>query len=468
MIDMTDCKTISAFLKEAFQNHRNLMFLPDMTYSAYLCEMNRCHSAWEDLCISSNDILVLVDVGGQSNLLNILTALYYGHKVCLIHNRLFLDSSLEKLKLFGEVERITRVGLAAVIRGNNVSDVDLIASTSGTTGAPNLVQHTCANILENIAAIEEYLCPSQGETVYLQRNPVYLSVLTGEVLLGIDRGCRFFIPEGGADPKQLIANIRDNNISVLVSVMSYFDMLLPMLKRNVDSLHSLKYLQFVGEGGRIGLISDLEKLLPETNIIIGYGLTEAGPRISYMSCKELEPRQYLVGKLVRGVRARICDDSGKILPVGEKGTVELSSPSLMIGYVGCDKTGEWFRTSDYGWLDSDGHLYVQGRLDDIAIRNGVKIPLVSVEQAIMRSGLTTGVMAFIVRHHASGMVRIEVAVTTDLAHEGFEERLMKWCRENLDPLLWPQKLHLLDNFFFKPNGKLDKAAIKAAVMGENR
>lgn len=465
---MAEYETLSQLLRESFEKYGELMFFPDMTYGAYLESIKRRHNEWAELSIANGDIIVFADEGGRSNLLNILTALYFGHRLCLIHNRLFLDSSLEKLGIFGQAQRVSCGGITVVVRAAAGFEGTLIASTSGTTGAPNLVQHTAANIIENIAAIEEYLCPQAGDTIYLQRNPIYLSVLTGEVLLGIDRGCRFFIPQGAADPKQLIANIRDNRISVLVSVMSYFDMLLPMLRRNADSLQSLRFLQFVGEGGRIGLISDLAGILPHTDVIIGYGLTEAGPRISYMSCRQLEPKQYLVGKLVRGVKARICGDDGAILPVGEKGRVELSSPSLMTGYVGCEKTGEWFKTSDYGWLDENGLLYVQGRLDDIAIRNGVKVPLVSVEQAIMRSGMVTGVMAFIVRHHTSGMLRVEAAVTTELAGDGFEESLMRWCRENTDPLLWPQKLYRLDSFVFRPNGKLDKAAIKSKAMGESR
>lgn len=465
---MAGYETLSQLLRESFEKYGELMFFPDMTYSAYLESMKRHHDEWAELSISGGDIIVFADEGGRSNLLNILTTLYFGHRLCLIHNRLFLDSSLEKLGIFGQVQCVSCGGITAVVRAAAGFGGALIASTSGTTGAPNLVQHTAANIIENIAAIEDYLCPQAGDTIYLQRNPIYLSVLTGEVLLGIDRGCRFFIPQGAADPKQLIANIRDNHINVFVSVMSYFDMLLPMLRRNADSLQSLRYLQFVGEGGRIGLINDLAEILPHTDVIIGYGLTEAGPRISYMSCRQLEPKQYLVGKLVRGVKARICGDDGMILPVGEKGTVELASPSLMTGYVGCEKTGEWFRTSDYGWLDENGLLYVQGRLDDIAIRNGVKVPLVSVEQAIMRSGMVTGVMAFVVRHHTSGMLRVEVAVTTELSDDGFEERLMRWCRENTDPLLWPQRLYILDSFVFRPNGKLDKVAIKSKAMGESR
>ena len=34
----------------------------------------------------------------------------------------------------------------------------------------------------------------------------------------------------------------------------------------------------------------------------------------------------------------------------------------------------WFRTSDVGRIDGDGRLWVTGRLDDVIISGGVKVP----------------------------------------------------------------------------------------------
>ena len=462
----TQEQQFSAFLQEAFARHGDCAFFRGVSYSAYLEQLRSNYRSWNRYGIGKDDIIVLSDHKTAANLLDILTALYYGHRIYLIHNQLFLEHALEQLAVFGTAEPLADGRPAAVIRCEEPVLPDLIASTSGTTGLPNLVQHTAAGILANITAIETYLRPDEADVIYLQRNPVYLSVLTGEVLLGIKRGCCFFLPESSLNPEKLIADIREQHAAVLVSVISYFDTVLPFLKRNADSLQSLKYLQFVGEGGRIGLIDDLSVILPHTDIIIGYGLTEAGPRISYASCREMKMKQNLVGRLLPDVRARIVGDSGEDLPCGAKGTVELASRSMMLGYVGKESVQDWFRTSDYGWKDENGFLYIQGRLDDIAIRNGVKVPLVSIEQGLMQSGLISCACAF-QRTGKKGSIRVEAAVLSERSAPDLETDLMKWCRSNLDEILWPQKIYRLESFPHRPNGKLDRRAVQAAAAGAN-
>ncbi len=454
----------SSFLQEAFALHGTCEFFKGITYRDYLAQIRDNYESWSQYEIAKADLVVLSDHKTAANLLDILTALYYGHRICMIHNKMFLEHALEQLSVFGTPRLLADGRPAAIIRCKEAPPADLIASTSGTTGLPNLVQHKADGILANIAAIETYLHPEKGDVIYLQRNPIYLSVLTGEVLLAIKRGCCIFIPENTLNPEKLITDLRDQKAAVLVSVMSYFDTILPFLKRNADALQSLKYLQFVGEGGRIGLISELAAILPDTDVIIGYGLTESGPRISYASCRKADMKQYLVGTLLPGVRARIVSDTGEILPCGEKGTVELSSPSMMIGYVGKDSVQEWFRTSDFGWIDENGSLYIQGRLDDIAIRNGVKVPLVTIEQALMQSGMISCACAFTVTGK-KGNIRVEAAVLAEQPADDLESSLMKWCRTNLDDILWPQKIYRLDSFPHKPNGKLDRRAIQAAAAG---
>lgn len=453
--------SLQQLLTDSFDRYANLELFPDMKYKEYLGKIKNRVEQIKNYASGTGNLFVISDNGRVCNLLDILAILYSGFKICLIHNSLFLDASLKKMETLGRIRKIDDKSIIAVISSTDESCPDLIASTSGTTGEPKLVQHKQSSIIENIYAIEEYLTPALGDTIYLQRNPVYLSVLVGEVLLGIMRGCRFFIPDDSLNPKKMLADINDYSISVIVSVMSYFDTLLPLLRKNADKIRSLKFLQFVGEGGRAGLIKDLSEILPEAEIIIGYGLTEAGPRVSYMSSREMEPEQYLVGKLLRNVKAYVIDDNGNKVGIGEKGKIVLSSPSLMIGYIGFEKCSEWFETSDYGWLDKDGRLYIQGRLDDIVIRNGVKVPLVTIEQGLMSSGLITGAVAFSTKKDFAS--RVEVCVVSDNHDSVSEEELLKWCRENLNSCLWPQKIHVLPEFYFKKNGKLDKQKIVESV-----
>ncbi len=75
------------------------------------------------------------------------------------------------------------------------------------------------------------------------------------------------------------------------------------------------------------------------------------------------------GRPLSGVEIRIDD-----------GEVQLRGPVLFDGYEGdLERTASvmkdgWFRTNDLGRLDDDGRLWVTGRVDDVIISGGVKIP----------------------------------------------------------------------------------------------
>ena len=78
----------------------------------------------------------------------------------------------------------------------------------------------------------------------------------------------------------------------------------------------------------------------------------------------------------------------KIKVESETGRVLLSTPALMDGYV--DQETEWvnvdceryFRTSDTGWLTSDGTLQIRGRVDEVIKSGGVKISTAQVTDVL--------------------------------------------------------------------------------------
>lgn len=70
--------------------------------------------------------------------------------------------------------------------------------------------------------------------------------------------------------------------------------------------------------------------------------------------------------------------------VGSDGRVRLGGPTVFDGYEDDpDLTAQalvdgWYLTSDAGRLDEDGRLQVLGRLDDVVVSGGVKVPLPAV------------------------------------------------------------------------------------------
>lgn len=99
-----------------------------------------------------------------------------------------------------------------------------------------------------------------------------------------------------------------------------------------------------------------------------------------------DPRNF--GKLLPGNILKIIDPhSGDIVPLGERGEVCIKGPTLMKGYLGkapedtFDSEG-FYRTGDGGYTDAQGHLFWQGRLNDIIKTGGANVSPEEIDTAI--------------------------------------------------------------------------------------
>ena len=54
----------------------------------------------------------------------------------------------------------------------------------------------------------------------------------------------------------------------------------------------------------------------------------------------------------------------------------------------------WFATNDAGWLDEDGYLFVEGRLDDVIVRGGENISPGEIEDVLREHPQVADVAVF--------------------------------------------------------------------------
>jgi len=118
----------------------------------------------------------------------------------------------------------------------------------------------------------------------------------------------------------------------------------------------------------------------------GYGLTEASPFISSNSMHQHKLGSS--GRVVADLDLRICDDRGKQLPPGETGEIVVKGENVMAGYWMNDQATRetlkdgWLHTGDIGYMDSDGFLYVLGRVKSLLIADdGEKYSPEGMEEA---------------------------------------------------------------------------------------
>lgn len=122
-----------------------------------------------------------------------------------------------------------------------------------------------------------------------------------------------------------------------------------------------------------------------------FGTTETMTILTSFRHGELEnqnPRNF--GSVLPGNTLKIVDPrNGRIVPLGERGEVCIKGPTLMKGYIGkapeevFDEDG-YYHTGDGGYVDEKGHLYWEGRLNDIIKTGGANVSPEEVDSVIAR------------------------------------------------------------------------------------
>ena len=115
-------------------------------------------------------------------------------------------------------------------------------------------------------------------------------------------------------------------------------------------------------------------------LLEGYGATETSPVIAVNS--HLHCRMGSVGRLLPGLSARLEPVDG----VSSGGRLIVKGPSIMMGYIKAEAPGViippaegWYDTGDIVDIDSDGFVWIKGRLKRFAKIGGEMISLVALE-----------------------------------------------------------------------------------------
>jgi long-chain acyl-CoA synthetase len=289
----------------------------------------------------------------------------------------------------------------AAIDGDTVC---AILFTSGTTGMPKGVMLSHRNIASNVYNMSKYVNVSGGHTGLSVLPMHHTYEMTCHIMTALYQGCRVAICEG---LKYIVKNMAESKASVMLGVPLIFENMHKKVWKNAESRgkakkmrRALAFSKLVGGqntkavkrlfkevhralGGNILLFisggAAIDPLVVEDfnamglPMIQGYGMTESAPIIAVNKDKYSKPAS--VGLPLPGTEIRIAGADGN--GVGE---ILCRGDSVMVGYYDDpEETARvlvdgWLHTGDFGYLDSDGFLYVTGRKKNIIVtKNGKNI-----------------------------------------------------------------------------------------------
>lgn len=263
----------------------------------------------------------------------------------------------------------------------------ILLFTSGTTGIPKPVTLTHASILGDV--LQGSRPPagiSRGRT--LLAAPSYhiagLKVLLTNLYSGHEVSLlRDF------DPDLWLQRVAEQRIGSAFVVPTMLRRILRSPFFDQTDLSSLRLLSYGAAPTSPALIEEaLERFPVSCDFINAFGQTETRGTITQLLPADHRPSDphadpQTVRARLRSVGRPIPGVSVAVLNIDDSPTQQ---PEVVGEVVVCRSAGtpagEWLRTGDRGYLDSDGYLFLVGRNSDLIIRGGENVDPVEVERVL--------------------------------------------------------------------------------------
>lgn len=355
-------------------------------------------------------------------------------------------------------------------------DIFYIIFTSGSTGTPKGVQITADNLnhyLQWSVSLGSRPEDKLGKT-FLNQAPFSfdLSVMDLYTCLA-SRGTLYLLDkETQMDFKKLLPALKKSGASVWVSTPSFADMCLADKSFDCSLMPQMKTFLFCGETLNNSTALKLMERFPDAVIMNTYGPTESTVAVTEVQVTKAmaqDPNPLPVGKAKAGSSLEIHRTDGSLADTGESGEIIITGDTVSAGYFGReDLTRKTFftalngyrayRTGDKGYLDKEGYLHYEGRIDLQIKLNGYRIEIEDIEQNLTRLDQISA--AVVVPNTKNGKVRSLTAFVTGGKSPENGMKFSKEMKEKLSAFLpaymIPKKIVHLDSLPMNHNGKVDR------------
>ena len=263
-------------------------------------------------------------------------------------------------------------------------DLAAILYTSGTTGRSKGAMLTHRNLASNALTLKDYWRFTDTD-VLLHALPIYhthgLFVASNTLMLA--GGSMIFLPKFDADQVMSL-------LPKATSMMGVPTFYTRLLKHPGLTKAACAHMRLFTSGSAPLLAETHIEFQDKTGhaILERYGMTETNMNTS--NPYDGDRIAGTVGFPLPGVVLRIADhESGRELPQGEIGGIEVKGPNVFLGYWRMpEKTKAEFRadgffiTGDVGRIDARGYVHIVGRAKDLVITGGFNVYPVEVEAEI--------------------------------------------------------------------------------------
>ncbi|OLO04724.1 MULTISPECIES: malonyl-CoA synthase [Salinicola] len=341
------------------------------------------------------------------------------------------------------------------------NDLASILYTSGTTGRSKGAMLSHGNLAANSQAL--------AQTWQFTADDHLLHALPIFHTHGLFVACNIILTVGASmtflpklDAEQLLDLMP--GATALMGVPTFYTRLLASPRLNRETTANMRLF-----------VSGSAPLLAETHhefhqrtghaILERYGMTETNMNTS--NPYDGERRPGTVGFALPGSEVRITErESGRTLPAGETGLVEVRGPNVFQGYWRMpEKTASEFRddgffiTGDLGLIDDDGYLHIVGRDKDLVISGGYNVYPKEIEQWIDELPQVMESAVIGVAHPDLGE-GVTAAVVLKAGESLDESQVLAALKDKVARYKQPKRVFFIDSLPRNVMGKVQKNALR--------
>ena len=349
-------------------------------------------------------------------------------------------------------------------------------STSGSTGKPKCI---CKTHYAMGAFLEAYLGTFSFDenTVIGNQTPFCFDASAKDLYLMAACGaCLEILPtELFSMPVRLITYMDQRRVNFISWVPSALSI---VSKLNTFTEIVPQYLNrvfFVGEVFPVRQFLKWKKALPQAEFVNLYGSSEICGVACVCPITE-EPSEALglpLGRPLPGCRVCLVDQGRVITEPGVPGEIWIASDALALGYYGDPERTErqftvtdlgggprrWYHSGDIARYDGEGLLYFSAREDYQIKRMGHRIELGEIETAAQSlEGIESCCCLY-----RTARQQIVLYCVPQKGSDLTEARVMTGLRCRIPGYMVPQRVVFLEEFPVNANGKIDRAAMSAAL-----
>ncbi len=346
----------------------------------------------------------------------------------------------------------------------NRDDIAMWLYTSGSTGLPKGAVHRHRDM---ITITDLFVKPVLG----MNENDICFSASKLFFAYGLGNSLYFPFRYGAStvlwperpEPEKILQVIEKYRPTFFFSVPTLYSRLLRVEKKY--NLSSLRICLSSGEPLPPTLFHQWQEKFGQELLDV-VGSTEATH--DFLANRPGKAKPGSSGEVTPAFEAKIIDDEGKEVPVGEVGHLMVKGDATAPYYSNKEEQtkrtmqGDWLKTGDTYYRDQEGYFWYCGRSDDMLKVGGLWVSPIEVENTLMEhpSVLEAAVTG---EEDQDGLIKPKAYVLLKSefqASEQLKEELQSFVKSKLAPYKYPRWLQFVEDLPKTVTGKIQRFKLR--------